>query len=206
MRIRLIEFDGTAEEFDSSERVGEFLMRYGQPADAPGNSTVPAEAVEADDATAQEADDLEGRSTPSSPDAIPGVAKEGQDIVRRLLNRNPAGELFLRFLAETTSWSAVHVHGIRRKGWRSGDPLDYSRYLRIRKQGSNFGGFAYVYAIDGTVNLRLNYSTDEELHAIAPSAWRLHTGHRAYRVNIQITDEHTLAQALELARLAYDAT
>jgi hypothetical protein len=60
---------------------------------------------------------------------------------------------------------------------------------------SSFGGFAYVYAVDGTVNLRLAYDTDEELATVAPDAWRLHAGHREYRVNVNITDDETHNQA-----------
>jgi hypothetical protein len=207
MKITLIEFDGTAEELDSSIRVGELLDRRSDVRRGRIGPTVPAEAVDDDDAgVGGSAMDTRPPAAPVAPDGVPGVAAEGQESVRRLLKSNPAGELFVEFLAATTSWPSVGAHGIKRKGARAGDPLDYSRYLRLRKQGSQFGGFAYVYALEGTVNLRLSFDSDEELAAIASEAWRVHSGHRKYRVNIRINDERTLKQAVALARLAYDAT
>ncbi|WOP07025.1 hypothetical protein R2B67_35875 [Streptomyces cyaneofuscatus] len=137
---------------------------------------------------------------------LPGVPDEGQEAVRALLRRSPAPDLFVRFLAEATRWENVQVHGIKRQNAKPGAPLDYSRYLRLRRQGSQFGGFAYVYAEHSSINLRLHH-TREQLDAIgATQARTLDTGHRAYRVSIDLTDEASLTQALHLATLAYDAT
>jgi hypothetical protein len=63
---------------------------------------------------------------------------------------------------------------------------------------SSFGGFAYVYAVDGT-DLRLAYNTNEELATVASDPWRLHAGHRDYPLNVKITDEETLKQASKQA-------
>ncbi|MDN5795460.1 MAG: hypothetical protein L0H79_06870 [Intrasporangium sp.] len=137
---------------------------------------------------------------------VPGVDEEGQATVRNLIKGNPEGDLFREFLEVVASWPDVHAHGIKRHGAADGAPLDFGRYLRLRRQGSRLGGFAYVYASDGICNFRLSYATDEELAAIAQDAWRRHSGHRQYRVNVQIVDRGTLDQAIKLARLAYDAT
>ncbi|MFE9701614.1 MULTISPECIES: hypothetical protein [unclassified Streptomyces] len=147
----------------------------------------------------------EGHPVSATP-PLPGVADEGQETVRALLRGSPARGLFVRFLAEATQWENVKVHGIKRQNAQPGAPLDYSRYLRLRRQGSQLGGFAYVYAERSSINLRLNH-TREQLDAIgATQARTLVTGHRAYRVSIDLTDETSLTQALHLAELAYAAT
>jgi hypothetical protein len=187
MKINIVAIEATPEEIDSSTVLADALARItGQaPADRGDDPhTVSAEDVEADDAAADLAD-AEAAETPAP---------------------NPAGELFVQFLAETTSWPNVKAIGIKRKGHVPGTALDYSRYLRLRKQRSHFGGFAYVYAVDGLVNLRLTFASDAELAEIAPDAWLLEKGHREYRVSIRVTDESTLKQAVDLARMAYDRT
>ncbi len=113
---------------------------------------------------------------------------------------------FVRFLEETTQWDNVGVYGIKRKNALPDAPLDYSRYLRLRRQGSNFGGFAYVYAEYSTINLRLNYSQQQRDELGINSARILTTGHREYRVSVDLTDETSLADALQLAEHAYNAT
>ncbi|MFE3476239.1 hypothetical protein ACFXOI_32285 [Streptomyces bacillaris] len=149
--------------------------------------------------------DLAGRSV-SAASPLPGVPDEGQEAVRALLRRSPAPDLFVRFLAEATRWENVQVHGIKRQNAKPGAPLDYSGYLRLRRQGSQFGGFAYVYAEHSSINLRLHH-TREQLDAIGATRARTrNTGHRAYRVSIDLTDKTSLTQAIHLATLAYDAT
>ncbi|MEV7253485.1 hypothetical protein [Streptomyces cyaneofuscatus] len=142
----------------------------------------------------------------SAASPLPGVPDEGQEAVRALLQRSPAPDLFVRFLAEATRWENVQVHGIKRQNAKPGAPLDYSGYLRLRRQGSQFGGFAYVYAEHSSINLRLHH-TREQLDAIGATQARTRiTGHRAYRVSIDLTDETSLTQAIHLAELAYTAT
>ena len=177
------------------------------PTRTPYTSGIPAEEVDADDAAAQQvAAEAAETPAPSTPDAVPGLAAEGQEVVRGLLDRNPAGELFVRFLAEATTWPSVKVHGIKPKGHTAGTPLDYSRYLRLRKQGSQFGGFACAYPANGYIHLRLNFSSEVERNAVAPDANLTPQGHREYGVEIYIRDESTLKQAVELAQRAYDLT
>jgi len=137
---------------------------------------------------------------------VPGVAAAGQMTVKAQLAANPSAEYFLRFLAEASGWPDVAVHGVKPKGSQAGAPLDYTRYLRLRRTGSQLGAFAYVYAADGHVNFRLAFESEEELRSIAPNAWQPTTGHRAYRVSIRISDQSTLDQALQLARTAYERT
>ncbi|KQU68304.1 hypothetical protein [Phycicoccus sp. Root101] len=203
MKVRSFEIEATPQELDSSTTLNELLRRMAGQSVRDG-AGVAAEDAGSDDAAA----DLAATApvTPARQDTIPGVDTEGQDAIRSLLDRNPAGDLFVQFLSETNGWQNVKTLGIKSKGHLLGTPLDYSRYLRLRKTGSQFGGFAYVYAQDGLINLRLAFTSDEELAAIAPDAWRLAVGHREYRVNIRITNESTLGQALRLARQAYDLT
>jgi hypothetical protein len=181
MKLTVFQFEGTPEELEASEVLRELT----------GNArvvtqTVPDEAL---------------------PTWIPGVVEEGQDTVRQLLSHSPAPQMFVQFLEETTRWENVVVHGIKRKNAQPGAPLDYSRYLRLRKQGSQFGGFAYVYPASSSINLRLNY-TDQQLKDLDITRARtLTTGHREYRVSVDLTDdERSLADALQLAELAYNAT
>ncbi|WP_328338150.1 GNAT family N-acetyltransferase [Streptomyces violaceus] len=41
------------------------------------------------------------------------------------------------FMAEATSWENAGVHGIKRKAWQEGDPLDYTGYLRLRRRAAS---------------------------------------------------------------------
>lgn len=188
MKLTVFQFEGTAQELDASQALRELT----QPRD--GMTTV----VRTPEPSAA--------NSPTEALHVPGVADEGQDVVRALLRRSPAADLFVRFLREATGWDAVAVHGIKRKGAQPGDPLDYSDYLRLRRQGSQMGGFAYVYAEHGVVNLRLNCTRDELDAMGAPLARTRDTGHHAYRVSVDLTDEASLEQALRLARTAYDQT
>ncbi|MFE2746229.1 hypothetical protein ACFXKX_18100 [Streptomyces scopuliridis] len=188
MKLTVFQFEGTAEELDASQTLRELT----QPDH--GMTTV----VQRPGPTSS--------ASPSSTSRVPGVAEEGQEAVRALLRRSPAPELFVRFMAEATQWENVGVHGIKLKGAGLGDPLDYSRYLRLRKQGSQLGGFAYVYAQYSTINLRLSYGQKQLDELGIARARILTTGHREYRISVDLTDELSLREALRLAELAYNAT
>jgi hypothetical protein len=185
MKVTVFQFEGTPEELDASLVLKELTNHH-----RGAVSVVPDG----------------GRDSGTLPARIPGVADEGQETVRQLLLRSPAPGLFIRFLDETTRWDNVGVYGIKRKNALPGAPLDYSRYLRLRRQGSQFGGFAYVYAEHSTINLRLNYSQQQLDELGIKSARTLTTGHQEYRVSVDLTDETSLADALQLAELAYNAT
>ncbi|UOB08703.1 hypothetical protein MQE23_06360 [Streptomyces sp. HP-A2021] len=195
MKLTYLRFEGTPEELDASEVVRELVQQL------PGtvDTARPTPRVVAD----PDSDDVVDFGWQVEGD-VPGVADEGQETVKAQLAFNPAAQQFIDFMAEAGSWESVGVHGIKRKTWQEGDPLDYSGYLRLRRKGSQFGGFAYAFASTGVVNFRLLHS--DEIAELAPDAYPLATGHRRYRVNIQIRDENTLKQALALAELAYDAT
>ncbi|MFB7459205.1 hypothetical protein [Streptomyces sp. NPDC056188] len=187
MKLTVFQFEGAPEELDASQALRELTQ-------SPNGSTTVVRTAGMDPAR-------EGL-----PSRIPGVPDEGQDTVRTLLQHNSTRQLFLRFLAVTTKRDNVAVHGIKRKNAQPGTLLDYSRYLRLRKQGSPFGGFAYVYPESSTINLRLNY-TDEQLSDLNISTARtLATGHREYRVSVDLKDNRSLDEALRLAELAYNAT
>lgn len=193
MKLKRIEIEATVEELENSPVLAELFAALASPASLEYDET--------------ESLDVEGEEVPDVGGAdVPGVASEGQSAVKAQLAGNPAAEYFRRFLAEASGWPKVAVHGIKPKGSKSGAPLDYTRYLRIRRTGSQFGGFAYVRAVDGHVNLRLTFDSDEELHRFAPTAWRPTTGHREYRVSVRIVDQDSLDQALQLARSAYERT
>ncbi|WP_030759277.1 MULTISPECIES: hypothetical protein [unclassified Streptomyces] len=185
MKLTVFQFEGTAAELDASETLR--ALTEGS------RGTAVAVGVGRDGG-----DGGAGR--------VPGVAEEGQETVRRLLERSPAPELFTAFLQEATQWPNVGVHGIRRKNAAEVEVLDYSRYLRLRKQGSQFGGFAYVYAERSSINLRLSMTQGELAGAGIGSARVLTTGHREYRVSVDLKDRAGLDDALRLARMAYDAT
>ncbi|MFF5638120.1 hypothetical protein [Streptomyces sp. NPDC012825] len=181
----MFQFEGTPEELDASQVLKELADQHRGPVsvttkDGPDDVMLPAR--------------------------IPGVADEGQETVRQLLGRSPAPDLFIRFLQKTTQWDNVGVYGIKRKNALPDAPLDYSRYLRLRRQGSQFGGFAYVYAEYSTINLRLSYSQQQLDELGIKAARTLTTGHREYRVSVDLTDETSLTDALQLAELAYSVT
>ncbi|MFE2984363.1 hypothetical protein [Streptomyces sp. NPDC059262] len=184
MKLTVFQFEGTPEELDTSQVLRELAnQRHG-----------PTPLI------------VGGDRDGAPPDRIPGVADEGQETVRQLLSRSPAPELFVRFLAETTGWENVGVYGIKRKNAPTDAPLDYTRYLRLRRQGSQFGGFAYAYAEHSAINLRLNHSKQQLDEFGTGTARTLNTGHREYRVSIDLRNEASLTDALQLAKLAYDAT
>ncbi|MCX5380308.1 hypothetical protein [Streptomyces sp. NBC_00091] len=77
----------------------------------------------------------------------------------------------------------------------------------MRGQGSPKGAFAYVYAHNGVVNLRLPCDTDDEpLGGLAPAAYRLEGGNEQYRISVRIVDEETRDQVIQLAKVAYERT
>lgn len=192
MKVRYIELEGTPEEIDASELARRLIATVGGPVSSRPLSEEQTGGV----ATA----------TWRLGQAVPGVADEGQAMVTALLAKNPAAAHFVAFLREACSWENAQVFGIRRRNADPQDKLDYSAYLRLRKVGSQYGGFAYVWAETGRINLRLNYDKEPELRDLAPDAFPVHTGHREYRVSIDITDDDTLRQALVLALAAYDRT
>lgn len=204
MKVTVFEIEGTADELKESPALAAVVERLSNRAVHVPDSDFD---VDADDAAAEVADaEASAAPAPNEPGAVPGVSADGQADVREQLTKNPAPELFEKFLADTTSWPKVKVHGIKIRRSPAGAPLDYTRYLRVRKAGSQFGGFVYVNPTTGTIEPRLNFPDDDALQAVAPAARRTFTGHRAYRAAIEIVDQSTLAQALDLARQAYDLT
>ncbi|WP_179894605.1 hypothetical protein [Streptomyces sp. f150] len=195
MKLIYFSFEGTPQELDASEVLRELVQQQSGTVDTPRRTPRVVADSDSDDAV-----DFGWRVEGD----IPGLADEGQGTVKAQLAFNPAAQQFIDFIAETSSWESVGVHGIKRKTWQEGDPLDYSGYLRLRRKGSQFGGFAYAFASTGVINFRLQHS--DEIAELAPDAHRLTTGHRRYRVGMQIRDERTLKQALALAERAYDAT
>ncbi|MFE9925196.1 hypothetical protein ACFYQA_27565 [Streptomyces sp. NPDC005774] len=195
MKLTYFCFEGTPQEFDASEVVRELVQQW--PGTVDTARRVPRVVADPD------SDDDVDFGWLIDGD-VPGVAAEGQETVKEQLALNPAAQQFIDFMAEAGAWESVGVHGIKRKTWQEGDPLDYTGYLRLRRKGSQYGGFAYVFASTGVVNFRLQHS--DEIAELAPDAYPLTKGNYRYRVNIQIRDEVTLKQALALAELAYDAT
>ncbi|MFF8593718.1 hypothetical protein ACF061_20175 [Streptomyces sp. NPDC015220] len=195
MKVTYFCFEGTPEELDASELVHKLVHQQSATADAARQSPVAAADLHNDD-EADFARLIEGE--------VPGVAEEGQDTVKAQLAFNPAAQQFIKFMTVAGSWESVGVHGIKRQTSQEGDPLDYTGYLRLRRKGSQYGGFAYAFPSTGLINLRLQHS--DEIAKLASDAYALTTGHRQYRMSIQIRDEETLRQALALAELAYSAT
>ncbi|MDU0302428.1 hypothetical protein [Streptomyces sp. PAL114] len=121
MKLTYVCFEGTPQELDASEAVQELVRQWSGTDDAVCGT--PRVVVD------PESDDefnfgwiVEGE--------VPRVAEEGQDAVKAQLAFNPAAQQFLDFMTEVTSWESVGVHGIKRKTWQEGEPLDYTGYLR----------------------------------------------------------------------------
>ncbi|MFI1352467.1 hypothetical protein ACH4TV_02570 [Streptomyces sp. NPDC020898] len=196
MKLTYVCIEGTPQELDASEVVRELIQQQ-QSGTVDTRRRSPRVVVD------PESDDEVDFGWLVEGD-VPGVAEEGQGTVKAQLAFNPAAQQFLDFMTEATSWENVGVHGIKRKAWQEGDPLDYTGYLRLRRKGSQYGGFVYAFASTGVINFRLRYS--DEIAELAPGAYPLTKGNFQYRVNIQVRDENTLKQALALSELAYDAT
>ncbi|WP_367323599.1 hypothetical protein [Streptomyces sp. HUAS ZL42] len=195
MKLTYVCFEGTPEELDASATVRGILPSgSGTAEDVPGTVLIVAHPDSDEDADFGW--HVEGE--------VPGVAAEGQGTVKTQLAFNPAAQQFVDFLAKAVSWDNVGVHGIKRKAWQVGEPLDYSGYLRLRRKGSQYGGFAYAFASTGLINFRLRHS--DAIEKLAPQAYPLTAGNPNYRVSILVRNDETLKQALALAKLAYDAT
>ncbi|MFF4037412.1 hypothetical protein [Streptomyces sp. NPDC001816] len=195
MKLTYVCVEGTPQELDASEVIRQLV----QPQSGTVDTVRRAPRVVVDPESDDEVDFgwlVEGD--------VPGVAEEGQSTVKAQLAFNPAAQQFLDFMTEAASWESVGVHGIKRKTWQEGDPLDYTGYLRLRRKGSQYGGFVYAFPSTGVINFRLQYS--DEIAELALNSYPLTKGNYQYRVNIQIHDESTLKQALSLAELAYNAT
>lgn len=203
MRITYLDLDITSAELQESPRISAVIDRMIRSREESQHMPWVGRS-EADSVSRNLVDVDLGERTPTDP--IPGVSPDGQAAVQKLLDENPSGALFRAFLAEVTTWPDVALHGIKLRGSDNTAPRDFSRYLRLRRSGSQLGGFAYGWPVDGSVNMRLKYDTDAELHELAPAASRTNAGHREYRVWIKIEDEATLEQAVTLARVAYDLT
>ncbi|MEU7209929.1 hypothetical protein AB0B06_16100 [Streptomyces sp. NPDC044989] len=195
MKLTYVCFEGTPQELDASEAVRELVRQ--------GSATVDAVSWAPRAVVDPESDDEVDFGWLVEGD-VPGVVEEGQSTVKAQLAFNRAAQQFLDFMTEATSWESVGVHGIKRKTWQEGDPLDYTGYLRLRRKGSQYGGFVYAFPSTGVINFRLQYG--DKIAQLAPDAYPLTKGNDQYRVNIQIHDESTLRQALALAELAHDAT
>lgn len=193
MRVVYLTFEGTPAEF----------------AESPLAALAHSVLADRDGAPASGSPLIVRLPQPATPDedgtVVPGVPADGQQTVQQQLRRNPASGHLTFFLSEATTWPNVRVHGKKRRGARASDPLDFTDYLRLRRTGSPVGGFAYVWPDSGVVLFRLP-ALDERSRDIAPAAVETSAGHRQYRVKITIADGDTLAQAIELARLAYEAT
>ncbi|MET9523256.1 hypothetical protein [Streptomyces coeruleorubidus] len=127
MKLTYLRFEGTPEELDASEVVRELVQQL------PGtvDTARPTPRVVAD----PDSDDVVDFGWQVEGD-VPGVADEGQETVKAQLAFNPAAQQFIDFMAETGSWKSVGGHGIKRKTWQEGDPLDYSGYLAARAASS----------------------------------------------------------------------
>ena len=203
MRITYLDLDITSAELAESPRIAAAIDRMIRTREV-GQQVPWVGSPDVDPISSDLADvDLE---EPAPTDPIPGVSPDGQVAVQKLLDANPSGAFFRGFLAEVTTWPDVALHGIKLRGSDDAAPRDFSRYLRLRRSGSQLGGFAYGWPVDGSINMRLKYDTDAELQDLAPAASRTNGGHREYRVWIKIEDEATLEQAVALAHVAYDLT
>ncbi|MFF8279689.1 hypothetical protein ACF05T_26860 [Streptomyces lateritius] len=119
--------------------------------------------------------------------------------MRALLRGNPVAAHFVEVLTEVTAWPDVKVYGIKRQRAELESALNYGEYLRMSRHGSPKGDFAYVYAHNGVINLRLPQDTDDELlDRFALAAYRLEGGNREYRISVRIVDDETRDQAIRL--------
>ena len=175
MKVTVFEFDGSPEELKESPVLSALLERLSEQAVRAAGVDIDPDA---DDAAAKAAD-AEAATTPApaGPHTIPGVPLDGQSEVEAQLDKNAAAALFREFLAETSTWPSVKVFGIKPRRSPAGAPHDYTRYLRVRKVGSQLGAFAYVTPSIGLIEPRLNFATDDELHAIASAAHRHDKSH-----------------------------
>jgi len=190
MKIRVLEVEGTAEEIASSDVAQRLLQNL-----------PPTIHVETEDDSDDE-DTTQVAGTPRR--RVPGVPPEGQRAVKNSLKDCGNPENFMRFLEEVLSWGDVDLHGVKPKGSRAGEPVEYTRYLRLKKQGSRLGAICYVHPYNGGVHLRLAFDSEEALHEAAPTASVYRSGSEAYQVWAETGTDEELKDALELARRAYE--
>ena len=110
--------------------------------------------------------------------------------------RNPDVQFVTDFVAECLKFDeAEPVLGSKPKS-----PDGYGDYLRVRHQRSRLGGFAFVTPSSGKVELRLTVDRAEGREYAEAVVKK----DKQYAVRIYLRSEEAVAEALELAKMAYD--
>jgi hypothetical protein len=108
----------------------------------------------------------------------------------------PRIDLVRKFVREVASWPGTRP--MLGKSSRSADGL--TRYLRIHADHSRFGGFVYVYPSNGRLFFRLLAEDVTDVAHAEPNPDR----EGDYQVNMYLTSEAALEEALGLARQALE--
>ncbi len=133
----------------------------------------------------------DAESAASSGRKLPSALR---DLIRRLARGN-AGELTEAFISEILTWERVGAVSPPPDGY--GSP----NYVRLRYPGSPKGSFVYVYPQKGRVVFRL---LKAEAGGCKHAAVRPVKESDAYQVDLYLTSEDAKAEALVLARKAYE--
>lgn len=131
-----------------------------------------------------------------------GGANDLPPEIRELLDAQmPLGkprQIIADFIREVLGWGDVEA----RRGQSTKRADGMTRYVRIHRRGSNLGGFAYVYPRSLKVTLRLSSSTAT---GVQHARVRNVDSRNPYKLAVPLTSESAKADALALAKQAYEA-
>lgn len=133
--------------------------------------------------------------TPGRHVPVPGVPVEGQDVVQQQIASNSTGEAVRGLLEKLAGWPGVAIRGRRPRGAPQGSGDDFSSYLRIVLGGSTVG---YLYASSGRLNPKVAQAGLSDALSAAPAARRVTSSNDSYQLSINVTDDDSRDQALQL--------
>lgn len=179
MKVRIIELEGTPEEL----------------AESPYLRNIATHEVPTEPPSPEEADRGNAGPLAMYPEVVAALERNP---------RPPRGEaraLIERFLAEVLAWPDVEA----RRGKSSRTDDGQTRYLRLHRRGSQLGAFAYVYPARMSVRMRLNHA-DIEGRKYAQKRGVRTEGEdvNPYQVRLDLRDSDAVAEAIELAKVAYE--
>jgi hypothetical protein len=177
MRITIATVDGTPEELASlPEELRSMLSGFRQESGTGGVQP------------SQESADL----------GTPEVGAELRDFIRDRARSEATRVLVERYAAELLSWDGTHSELGRSS--QTADGL--GDMFMIKRTGTAYGGFVYVYPGTTRVTFRL---ADEESTGRRHGYKRNVKPEDHYQVSLKLRSDEALAEAVELARAAVEA-
>ncbi|WP_221329109.1 hypothetical protein [Actinoplanes sp. L3-i22] len=179
MHLRIVDIDGSPEEIAALPQLRELL---GSPARAGAGAACAEVPPDPPPAGAPEV------VLPTAVTAVLELRPPADDVRRRLSE----------FLATALRWPDVEA----RVGASRRSPDGRANAIRLHRRGSSVGAFVYIRL--PTVNMQLRLPSDMPAHLVRHAARRRVNTDAPYGLTLRLTSPEVLAEALSLARLAYE--